>query len=224
MSIRIMNDSVSAVARSYAIAPLEHSNLIVWLELAPQHPKVIGAIWASLVNGSSEVLRIRDDDAEATYAVRGLNRRYERKVMDAPLAAGRARPKFMRLLAPELWKMETAHISTQPFFVTAWKWRDAKGLWQEMTPATALAAMLERGTHFPIRMSWGDYLLSEALARGHAVPLIVGGPAPQGYVVHPAPWNDIIADGIRGGQIFLDDRYTMPLPLALPTQSELAEA
>ena len=49
MSIRITNNSVSAVVRSFALAPLDQGDTIVWLELAPQHPKVIGAIWASLV-------------------------------------------------------------------------------------------------------------------------------------------------------------------------------
>src|SRR6185503_594513 len=98
MSIRIMNNSVSALVRSFALAPLDGGNIIGWLELAPQHPKVIGAIWASLVNGAGEILRLRDDDANTTYSARGLNRRYERKTVDVPMAAGRARPKFMRLL------------------------------------------------------------------------------------------------------------------------------
>lgn len=228
MSIRIMNESVSALARGYALAHLEAGNIVVWLELAPQHPKVIGAIWASLVNGAGEVLRLRDDEAETTYSVRGLNRRYERKTVDVPMVAGRARPKFMRLFAPELWKMDAAHIATEPFFVAAWKWRDrsakdAKGHWRELTPATALAAMLERGTHYPIRMSWGDYLLGEALARGYAAPLIVGGSAPQGYVIHPAPWADIVSDGIRSGQIFLNEQYLMPIPAMLPARPALVE-
>ncbi len=43
MTIRITNESISAVVRSYALAPLEGGNVVVWLELAPQHPKVVGA-------------------------------------------------------------------------------------------------------------------------------------------------------------------------------------
>ena len=46
MTIRIRNDSTSAVVRGYAV---DSHNTIIWLELAPQHPKTIGAIWADLV-------------------------------------------------------------------------------------------------------------------------------------------------------------------------------
>ena len=52
-TLRRFNNSVSAVARRYAAAPSDGGSLIVWLELAPQDPKVIGAIWTSLVNGNA---------------------------------------------------------------------------------------------------------------------------------------------------------------------------
>jgi hypothetical protein len=52
-SIRIANNSVSAVVYGYAIAEIENEATVVYLDLAPQHPKVIGAIWASLVNGAT---------------------------------------------------------------------------------------------------------------------------------------------------------------------------
>jgi hypothetical protein len=204
MSTRITNNSVSAVVRSYAIAPLAEANTIVWLELAPQHPKVIGAIWASLVNGSREFLRLRDDDSGQTYTARGLNHRYIRKTMDAARIAGRARPKFMRLVAPTMVKLDAATFGKKPFYVGAWRWQDSQGVSQELAPATALAAMLEQGTHLPIRIGWGPYLLAEALTRDSATPLFTGGCAPEGYVVQPdTPWTEIIADGVKHGHITL---------------------
>ena len=220
MSIRITNNSVSAVVRSYALAPLEEGNVIVWLELAPQHPKVIGAIWASLVNGTREFLRLRDDDTDQTHAARGLNHRYLRKTMDAPRIAGRARPKFMRLVAPAMVKLDTATFGKKPFFAGAWRWHDSQGASHQLAPATALAAMLEQGTHLPIRIGWGPYLLAETLAEGYAAPLFTGGPAPEGYVIQPdTPWADIIAEGVKHGHITLDGDCQATLavsPLAVP--------
>jgi hypothetical protein len=220
MSIRITNNSVSAVVRSFALAPLEDGNVIVWLELAPQHPKVIGAIWASLVNGTREFLRLRDDDTDQTHTARGLNHRYLRKTMDAPRIAGRARPKFMRLVAPAMVKLDAATFGKKPFFTGAWRWLDIQGVSQQLAPATALAAMLEQGTHLPIRIGWGAYLLAEALAEGYAAPLVTGGPAPEGYVIQPdTPWADIIAEGVKHGHITLegDCQATMAVqPFAVP--------
>ena len=54
-------------------------------------------------------------------------------------------------------------------------------------------------------IDWSYDLLNEAIARGQAHPLITGGAAPAGYLVDPAPWPDIIADGIQRGEIALDD-------------------
>jgi hypothetical protein len=205
MSIRITNNSVSAVVRSFALAALDEGDTIVWLELAPQHPKVIGAIWASLVNGTREFLRLRDDDTDQTYTARGLNHRYVRKTMDAPRIAGRARPKFMRLVAPAMVKLDAATFGKKPFFASAWRWTDGQGVSQQLAPATALAAMLEQGTPLPIRIGWGPYLLAEALAEGWAAPLVTGGPAPEGYVMQPdTPWADIISDGVKHGRITLE--------------------
>ena len=160
MSIRITNNSVSAVVRSFALASLDGGDTIVWLELAPQHPKVIGAIWASLVNGTREVLKLRDDEAGQAYTARGLNSRYVRKTMDAPRIAGRARPKFLRLVAPAMVKLDAAMFGKKAFFACAWRWTDSQGVNQQLAPATALTAMLEQGTHLPIRIGWGPYLLA----------------------------------------------------------------
>ncbi len=225
MSIRITNNSVSAVVRSYGIAPLTEGNTLVWLELAPQHPKVIGAIWASLVNGSREFLRLRDDDTDQTFTARGLNHRYLRKTMDAPRIAGRARPKFMRLIAPAMVKLDTATFSKKPFYAGAWRWHDSPGVSQQLAPATALAAMLEQGTHLPIRIGWGPHLLAEALTEGFAAPLITGGPAPEGYVIQPdTPWADIIAEGVKRGYITLEGDCQAAIPAVSLAVPQLTQA
>jgi len=201
MAIRIANQSVSAVAHSYALALLDgQSPVVIWLDLAPQHPKVSGAIWASLVNGTREWLRLSDDQTGQTHAVRGLGRRYHRLTIDAPHLAGRARPKHLRLVAPCACQIEAL---TKPFVVLAWTWRDTDGQSHRLSAATSLAAMLERYTPLPILLSWGEYLLAEAHARGFATPVLSGGEAPEGWVIAPAPWEDILSDGIRSGQIRL---------------------
>ncbi len=205
MAIRIHNNSVGAVARSFALAPIDGNNVVVWLELAPQHPKVLGAIWASLVNNTKEQLGVADEtgDEKRSFVVDGLHRRYIRLTADAPRIAARARPKFFRLIAPEATRIERQNDS---FVVLAWP---------GMSAGTVLAAMLERGTSFPVRMGWGEYLLAEAQARGYAVPLVTGGPAPEGYVIQPAPWGEIISDGVKQGDLTLDGNGTVPMSSAI---------
>jgi hypothetical protein len=127
-----------------------------------------------------------------TYLARGLQRRYRRLASDAPRLAGRARPKHLRLIAPEVSRVEDY---TQPFIALDWP---------GLPVSVALAAMLEQGTPYPMQIGWGDYLLTEAVARGFARPLITGGNAPQGYLIDPAPWREIIATGVKSGQITLD--------------------
>jgi hypothetical protein len=63
--------------------------------------------------------------------------------------------------------------------------------------------MLERTTPLPILIGWGEYLLAEAHNRSLATPLIRGGEAPEGWLLEPAPWDDIISHGIRSGRISL---------------------
>jgi hypothetical protein len=211
MSLRVSNDSVSALICGFAIArwadekalqearkkeqPVpddERENVIVWLDRAPNHPKVLNAIWATLVKGTGSVLRLSDYDSHwPTYSARGLNRRYRRLTADAPRLAGRARPKHLRLIAPEASRVED---HTQPFVVLDWP-----GLLADMV----LAAMLEQGTPYPVQIAWGDYLLTEAIARGYARALITAGNAPQGYLIDPAPWPEIISNGVKSGQITL---------------------
>ena len=211
-NIRIYNNSVSAVARSYAAAPTDDSNLIVWLELAPQHPKVIGAIWASLVNGNAEQLGIREaaSDEGHSLQVEGLHARYLRLTIDAPRLAGRARPKFLRLVAPQATRIEKAG---DDFYVFAWP---------GLSVGTALAAMLEAGTPTPIRIAWGDYLLGEASRRGFATPLITGGPAPEGYWLKGnTPWADIISDGVKSRAITLNGEVNISKETIVELEKEM---
>jgi hypothetical protein len=199
-SIRFANNSVSAVISGYGLAEIDGEATVIFLDIAPQHPKVVGAIWASLVNGTKEWLHLSDEHAEQALNVRGLNRRYHRLTIDAPRLAGRARPKHLRLVAPCACQIESL---TQPFVVLAWHWRDDNGKACTLSPALSLAAMLERYTPLPILMAWGDYLLSEAETRGYATPILRGGDAPEGYLIEPAPWEDIITDGIAARHISL---------------------
>jgi hypothetical protein len=199
-SIRIANTSVSAVVYGYALADLGGERTVVYLDLAPQHPKVLGAIWASLVNGAREWLRLVDENSGESHLVRGLNRRYHRLAIDTPRIAGRARPKHLRLVAPLACQVEAL---TRPFVALGWSWHDAAGQALHLCPAATLAAMLERNTPLPILIGWGDYLLAEASARGLAAPVTRGGDAPDGWLIEPAPWDEIISHGIRAGQISL---------------------
>lgn len=199
--IRIANNSVSVVVYSYGVAEIEGEAIVVYLELAPQHPKAVGAIWASLVNGTKEKLVISDPEAGESLIVRGLNRRYHRLTMDAPRIAGRARPKHLRLVAPLACQIEKL---SKPFAVLGWQWQDRAGVDHFLSPAISLAAMLERYSPLPILIEWSSYLLAEACEREFATPLIRGGDAPEGYLILPAPWEEIISDGIKSGQITID--------------------
>lgn len=191
MTIRIRNDSTSAVVRGYAV---DSHKTIVWLELAPQHPKTIGAIWADLVVQQRPWLQIGDFDvAGSRLAVRGLGSRYERLTADAADIAlsHNARPRLLRLVAPS-----ALHASDrETFYVFAWP---------EVDAATALAAMLERDTRWPVQVEWGRYLLQSGLEDGCIQPLITGGQVPQGYEVQPQAWSEVLAAGLRGRQIAIN--------------------
>ncbi len=201
--MRIGNHSTSVVVRSFALAQNDKGeNIIVWLEIAPQHPKQVGAIWASLVNGARESLSLRTDDDQSLY-VRGLNRRYHKLTTDAPRLAARARPKFLRLVAPEAIAIQKRG---DDFIALEWPGRSL---------GQTLAAMLEKGSPYPIQIGWGDYLLHEAARREIkdvpcARPLVTGGPAPQGYAIAgKTPWGEIIAAGVKAGLITLQGEATL---------------
>jgi hypothetical protein len=190
-TIRIQNGSASVLVRSYACTG---DGLLVWLEMAPQHPKLIGAIWASLVNGHKTYLQLKDNEKGFGKAVYGLSRSYTRLEADAPsLAVGHgAHAKLTRLIAPEALKPVSVD---QPFYVLAWP---------DISPEMVLAATLEKTAPYPVRIKWGSYLLQCGLAEGTVNPLLTGGAAPAGYEVQPTSWMDIISGGLRNGDITLE--------------------
>ncbi len=194
MSILIGNASVSAVVRGYTHT---RAGLIVWLELAPQHPKVIGAIRAELTSNTQRYLQLRDDETGHFKMVYGLGRGYLNLTADAPeLAVGqRAKAQLLRMIAPEAVHPEDL---SQEFFALSWP---------DIDPATALAAALERGAPYPVQIGWGAYLLSQALENYNAEALVSGGQAPHGYTLQQdTPWADIIAQGVQVGDLSLDGR------------------
>ena len=195
MTITISNDSASVFARGYAHT---ENGLIVWLEIAPQHPKLTGAIWASLVSGHHPYLQLKDSDKSLGKVVYGLGRAYTRLEADAPTLAvandgGKttaARAKLTRLVAPEAIKPASLD---QPFYVLAWP---------GLAPETVLAATLEKAAPYPIRIEWGQYLLEAALERGNAIPLVTGGAALPGYEIEAnTNWLDITSQGLKTGKI-----------------------
>lgn len=196
MSIRISNASASALVRGYAHT---EDGLLVWLELAPQHPKIIGAIWADLVKNHRSYLQLKDEDKGLGKMVYGLGRAYTRLEMDAPaLAVGHnACARLTRLIAPEA--IRPAALD-QPFYVFGWPGIPAE---------TVLAAALEKAAPYPVQTAWGAYLLAEARTRGQALPLVTGGAALPGYEIQAEiNWPEIISQGLRSGAIRLDGSPT----------------
>jgi len=75
MTITISNDSASVFARGYVHT---ENGLLVWLEIAPQHPKLTGTILATLVNGHRAYLQLKDSDKELGKVVYGLGHTHTR--------------------------------------------------------------------------------------------------------------------------------------------------
>jgi hypothetical protein len=73
MSILISNQSVYAVVRGYACT---QEGLVIWLELVPQHTKVVGAIRAELTSNTHRYLQLCDDETGQSKMVCGLGRGY----------------------------------------------------------------------------------------------------------------------------------------------------
>lgn len=189
MTIHISNSSASVTVRSYAHT---EDGLVVWLELAPQHPKLMGAIWADLVTGTRRYLQLKDEDKGLGKVVYGLGRAYLRLEQDAPhLAVGQnARARLMRLIAPEAVRPVSLD---QPFYVFGWP---------GIPPETVLAAALEKTAPSPVQDGWGVYLLKVALESEYVTPLVTGGPAMQGYEVSASVnWPDFISQGLQKGHI-----------------------
>jgi len=220
VATRIENNSVSVFVRCFALANYHGSTTIVYIEFPPQHIKSIGAVWASMVNGTHEPMSLYDA-GNRRLTVFGLNRRYERLDSDCPNLAGRgkSRPKFVRLVAPEASKIEKAENG----FIVLDRWGIPLG--------AVLAAMLEHGTQFPMQLGWGDYLLAAAEREGFALPLATGSERPvKGYHLQGAtPWADLIAQGIKSGAISLDGQtrgipVSQGIPVKLPVQKATVTA
>ena len=209
--IRISNNSVSIFLRGYAYTP---EGLLVWLDIAPQHVKSVGAIRAEMTSNTRKYMRLADEDKEYPYrskSVYGLGRGYLNFAADAPLLAigHRAKAMMLRMIAPSV----VHPVSVQDeFYALEWL-SDEPG--QSISLATALAATLERCGPFPVQIGWGDYLLAQAIEKYDAVPLISGGKAPNGYVLKAnTPWVDIISQGLEWGHINLDGTVAKPIPVA----------
>ena len=196
MSITIKNDSVSTVVAGYACTP---SGLVVWLDLAPQHVKVVGAIRAELTSNTRRYLRIFDREQERNLTVYGLGRGYLNLTADAAqLAVGpRAKAQMLRMIAPEAVQPEDTQAE---FYALAWPqaaWSQAASPRRRPWPRPWNAIRT-----FPMRIEWGEYLLAAAIQDHGAEALLTGGTAPAGYVF-PAitPWGAIISQGLSAKKI-----------------------
>jgi hypothetical protein len=203
MSIYISNNSVSAIVQGYIYT---QEGLIVWLEIAPQHPKVVGAIRAELTSNTRRYLHLRDDELSRGKMVYGLGRGYINLIADAPqLAIGhRAKAQLLRMISPEAVKPEDV---SREFIVLAWP---------GLEPATSLSATLERYSPFPIQIGWGPYILRKSVDEYGAKLLISGGSAPYGYSIRAnTPWADIISQGLVEGEITLAGALKS-VPISIP--------
>jgi hypothetical protein len=203
MSIYLNNNSVSTLVQGYAHT---REGLLVWLEIAPQHPKLVGAIRAELTSNTRRYLQLRDEERNHSRLVYGLGRGYLNLTAEAPeLAVGHgARAKLLRMIAPEAARPEDVN---RPFYALAWPGLD---------PATALAAMLERHSPWPVQIGWGAYLLEMTVEAYGAQALASGGTAPAGYAFQAnTPWAELISQGVRQGMIDLQGA-ARPLPVAIP--------
>ena len=217
MSIRISNQSATLFLRGYAYTP---EGLLVWLDIAPQHVKTVGAIRAEMTSNTRKYMRLFDDGHKTCQnkTVYGLGRGYLNFTADAPLLAigHRAKAMMLRMIAPNAVYPESVQ---NEFYALEWL-SDEPG--QCISTATALAATLERYAPFPVQLGWGEYLLTQAIEQYDAVPLISGGEAPNGYVLKAnTPWVDIISQGLEWGHIILDGTIAKPIPVAVETKAEL---
>jgi hypothetical protein len=87
-----INASASVTVRNYAHTidgNVSAANVFVWLELAPQHPKLTGAIWADLICGTRRYLQLQDDERGMGKAAFGFGHAYLLQAQGAPhLAVG----------------------------------------------------------------------------------------------------------------------------------------
>lgn len=210
MSTRISNGSVSAFVYGFACTG---DGLVIWLDIAPQHPKTVGAIRSEMTSNTRKYMRITHHDEGVNKTVYGLGRGYINLAVDAPLMATgpRGKAQHLRMIAPAAVRPESVN---DEFYILAWPQEGiphctGDGIPQRsggdgITAATALAATLERYSPYPMRLEWGAYLLDTVIEKHGVQALITGGAAPAGYSIPGGlPWGAIIGDGLTSGQITL---------------------
>jgi len=184
----------TVVVSGYAI---NHNNQIVLLDIAPMHPKLVGAIWAELVSGTPRYLWLTDSGNGRGCSVRGMGSDYTRLLVDVPQLslpnAANARARFLRCVYPKALK-ETVKRDHEKFYVLEWT---------GMSAGRALAAMLERDTPYPMLLDWGEALLKYGIAHGNIRSLEHGGTSPLGYEVDSPEdgWAAFIASAVQDGVV-----------------------
>ena len=195
--MHVRNGSASVVITGYAY---DHANRIILLDMAPMHPKKLGAIWAEMVSGTPRSMQLTNEEGD-THNVVGKGSAYAKVAMDVPEIylpdASRAKARFLRLIYPTALK-----IPHKP------KGKDEEGTfyvfdWPDMTAGRAMAAMLERDTPYPMILEWGDALLERGKELGFIQPLITAGSSPAGYEVRaPADgWPEFIGLMVQEGTV-----------------------
>jgi len=216
MFATLQNESVTAELISYALMNTNGGNELVWAEFAPSYPKVIAAVWASLVTNTAKSLMLADSEAAHTWYIQPLKRAYRRYEVDCPdLSAGTTgRPKFVRLVHPNVGKTEQG----EDFYVL--------DRFQH-TPAQLLAATLEYNTNCPVLIGWGEYLLAAAQAMGSSFcqKLITGGARPvEGYWFSGnIPWQTTVAKGVEKGHLSLEGNCYIPAEIPMIEQEMVVQ-
>jgi hypothetical protein len=184
----------TVVVSGYA---MNHNNQIVLLDIAPMHPKLVGAIWAELVSGTPRSLWLTDPGNGRDCSVRGMGSAYTRLLVDVsqlslPNAAN-ARARFLRCVYPKALKA-TFKRDHEKFYILEWP---------GMSAGRTLAAMVERDTPYPMLMDWGEALLEYGIAQGTVRTLEHGGTSPLGYEVDrpEGGWAAFIASAVRDGVV-----------------------
>ncbi len=193
--MHIRNASASVVISGFA---LDHANRIILLDIAPMHPKKIGAIWAEMVSGSPRSMQLVDADGDL-HNVLGKGSAYTRIPLDVPEIylpdASRAKARFLRLLYPAATRISRKGNNEEiTFYIFEWP---------DMSAGRAMAAMLERDTPYPVLLEWGDALLERGRELGFIRPLITGGSSPAGYEIHPPAdgWPEFISLAVQEGTV-----------------------
>jgi hypothetical protein len=208
MFATLRNESVSAELLSYALAQGNEGGVeLVWAEFVPTHPKIISAVWASLVTNSSRSLTLVDADTTRKWSVQPLKRAYRRYEAECPDLSGRS--KFIRLVHPNVGKGEQG----EDFYIL--------DRFQH-TPAQLLAATLEYNTNCPVLISWGEYLLATAQTMGDAFcqKLVTGGIRPvEGYWFSGnISWQKLVAKGVEKGVLSLEGHCYIPADIPMIEQ------